>query len=290
MSNDRPPAAAGLYYPNSPDQLSSEIDRCLNSSPARDLSGELIALLVPHAGVAYSGTVAGEAFRHVGHEWDRVVLLGPAHRVRVEGAALWARGSFETPLGRVPIDEALADELLSASPLFQDQRDAHREEHSLEVELPFLQKTADSCKILPILLNSENPETCRQIGEAFGQVLIGKKALIVISSDLSHYPDRKTARRVDRASLAALKRMDADFLHRTSQVILERGEPELFCTFCGEAALLAGLEAAKVLGADHMELLRYANSADCPEGDPDRVVGYAAAAFVRTGRNVVVNG
>ena len=214
------------------------------------------------------------------------MLLGPAHREAVGGASVWSSGSFSTPLGEVSVDEKLARELLVASDLFEDSRSPHMAEHSLEVELPFLQETLKSFRIVPILMNTDNLEVCLQLGRALGKILAQRKALLVISSDLSHYPARETARRADRTSLLALERMDPEFLKQTSRILLERGEPELHCTFCGEAALLAGMEAVEALGAGRAELLKYANSAEVPNGDPKRVVGYAAVAFFRHPRQV----
>jgi AmmeMemoRadiSam system protein A len=176
----------------------------------------------------------------------------------------------------------LARELLKASTLFEDTRIPHLKEHSLEVELPFLQETLKSFRIVPILINTDDVNVCRQVGQALGKILLQRNALLVISSDMAHYPNRQTAERADRTSLLALERMDPAFLKTTSEILLEHGDEEMHCTFCGEAALLTGIEALKSMGVDKVELLRYANSADAPEGDPERVVGYAAAAFLRS--------
>ena len=280
LEDNRPPAVAGAFYPGEPETLRGDVRQYLAAAKPRALAGELRAILVPHAGYVYSGQVAAEAFRQLAGDWKTVVLLGPAHREAVRGASVWTGGSFLTPLGAVPVDEKLARELLEASDLFEDSRSPHQEEHSLEVELPFLQETLRTFEIVPVLMNTEDLNVCRQVGRALAKVLARRKALLVISSDLSHYPDRETARRADRTSLLALERMEPEFLKMTSDILLERGDRELHCTFCGEAALLAGLEALNVGGATRAEILRYANSADVPHGDPDRVVGYAAAAFL----------
>jgi len=277
---NRTPAVAGAFYPTDPQTLRRDVRHYLSVAKPRALTGELRAILVPHAGYVYSGQVAAESFRQLGGNWETVVLLGPAHREAVRGASVWSDGSFSTPLGVIPVDEKLARELLDASSLFEDSRSPHLAEHSLEVELPFLQETLKTFRIVPILMNTDRLDVCRQVGQALGKILAHHKALFVISSDLSHYPDRETACRADRTSLLALEHMDPEFLKQTSEILLEREEQELHCTFCGEAALLAGLEAVKALGADKVELLKYANSADVPNGDPNRVVGYAAAAFL----------
>jgi AmmeMemoRadiSam system protein B/AmmeMemoRadiSam system protein A len=278
----RPPAVAGTFYPADPETLRREVQLYLASACPRKLAGELRAILVPHAGYVYSGPVAAEAFLQLTGNWGTVVLLGPAHRESVRGASVWLEGSFSTPLGEVPIDESLAREILEASDLFEDSRSPHMAEHSLEVELPFLQETLKTFRIVPVLMNTHRLDKCRQIGQALGKILAERKTLLVISSDMSHYPDRETARWADATSLLALKHMDPEFLKMTSEILLEHGDKELRCTFCGEAALLAGLEAVKALRANKIELLKYANSADVPEGDPKRVVGYAAAAFLKS--------
>lgn len=282
----RPPAFAGKFYPSDAAALSRIVDSFVANAPSAALSGKLVAMMFPHAAYRYSGAVASYGYRQIDKDWSTVILLGPSHRVPVQGAAVWARGSFWTPLGPVAVDEALAKRLLGSSDLMKDLAVPHEKEHSLEVQLPFLQRTLGNFKIVPILLSTTDLSVCRQIGEAIARTIKGQKVLILISSDLSHYPDQETARQVDDVTLKAIEQRDPELVRRTAQELMERGTDSLKTTMCGQGALQAGLYAAQALGADHTDLLRYANSGDSEGGDPKRVVGYAAIAFTRTGGDI----
>ncbi|HRY29577.1 MAG TPA: AmmeMemoRadiSam system protein B [Elusimicrobiota bacterium] len=283
----RPPAVAGQFYPSSPGALKETVDALLSKAPSHELRGDVVALWVPHAGYVYSGAVAAEAFKCLSKEVRTVVLLGPSHHVWVKSAAVYGEGRFKTPLGEVDVDEELAGRLLGLSPLFERLPSAHAREHSLEVQLPFLQRGLSKFKILPILTNVEDPAQARRLGAALAEALRGRKAVLVISSDLSHYPTREVARRADETFLRAAGRMDPEYLRLTSQVTLGRGEEQLQTTACGQGALMTGICAAKALGADSLRVLRYVNSGEIPEiGDPNRAVGYAAAVFVNAGTAV----
>jgi MEMO1 family protein len=280
-SDLRPPAVAGQFYPADPGELGSMVDQFLAEAHPAEVAGEPIAIVVPHAGYVYSGPVAAYAYRRIPKAVKTVVIIGLCHHASVHGASVWSRGAFETPLGQVPVDETLASQILDSSKLFEDTRDPHRPEHSIEVQLPFLRKTLGDFHMVPIVMNTEDAEIQRQIGQALARVLKNRKALLVISSDMSHYPDKETARRVDRTTLAALKHMDSDYFRLTSQLLLARREKNLLCTWCGEAALMSGLEAAKGLGANRAVVLRYMNSGEVPRyGEADRAVGYSAVVFV----------
>jgi MEMO1 family protein len=276
-----PPSAAGAFYPLDVTKLDQAVDALLTAAAPPKLPGKLVAMLVPHAGYQYSGAVAANGYRRIGKEWETVILIGPFHHGRVDGAALWPTGMFQTALGSVPVDNALAKDLLAASPLFHTWYKPHLQEHSLDVQLPFLQKTLGRpFKIVPILMNSASLEDCRQIGHAIARIAKLRKTLIVISSDLSHYPDSVTASRVDHAMLDAMQTMNPAHLHQTSLALM-KNERSLTNTMCGETSFLAGLYAAKELGANAAVLLKYANSGEIPSlGDPKRVVGYGAVALV----------
>jgi hypothetical protein len=279
-------AVADGFYPGDPMLLAKSVDGYLAKAPAPGkLPGPVVALLVPHAGYAYSAPVAATGYRAVADAYDTVVVLGAAHTVRVPGAALYAGGPFETPLGTVPVDDEV-NRLLLKDPLFKDMPEAHAREHSIEVQLPFLvRRLQKGFKLVPIVMNTEDPEVALRVGRALGRALKGRKALIVVSSDLSHYPPAGIASRVDRSTLLALERMDPDYFRLANRILMSRGEKGLDTVYCGEAGLLAGLAAARALGADRGTLLRYANSGETPGiGDKDRTVGYAAMAFVRTGK------
>ncbi|MFA6003222.1 MAG: AmmeMemoRadiSam system protein B, partial [Elusimicrobiota bacterium] len=282
----RNPAVAGQFYPADAKELGRAVDSYLAKAPApAKLPGPIVALVVPHAGYEFSAPVAAHAYKAVSGAYDTVVVIGAAHTAAVAGAALYAKGAFATPLGPVPVDEELAARLLQDSDLFQDDPRAHSREHSVEVQLPFLiKRLKPGWKLLPLIMNTEDPATSFRIGQALARELKGRKALLVASSDLSHYPPAELADRVDRSTLKALERLDPQFFWLSNRIMLAKGIPGLSTTWCGEAAVLAALTAAKSLGADQSVLLRYANSGTSPHGDQSRTVGYAAMALLRSGQ------
>ncbi len=282
---ERLPAVAGQFYPENKAALAEKVDGLFLKAPRHSIDGKLVALLAPHAGYEYSGAVAAEAYKSMSPGWKTFVLIGPSHHVPVRTAAVYARGSFVTPLGKVPVDETLAAQLLKEPSLFEESREAHAPEHSLEVQLPFLQRVFGDFKILPILTNTEDPDLARRIGEAVAKTIEGKNALIILSSDLSHYPPKETARKADLTFLRALRNLDPHFLSTTYQWLLLRKEPELKTAACGFSALMAGVAAAKALGANKASLWRYANSGELAAGAAGKdagSVGYAAVAFTRS--------
>ena len=288
LEADRPPAVAGQFYPADPKELSRDIDGYLTKAkPERKLSGPLVALVVPHAGYEYSAPVAAVGYLAVSGAFDTVVVIGTAHRARVDAAALYAHGAFITPLGRVPVDENLAARLLKDAPaLFQDRPDAYEGEHSVEVQLPFLiKRLTPGWKLLPIIMNTDDPQTRLRVGLAVAAAIKGRKALLIASSDLSHYPPARVADKVDRATLKAMERLDPEFFWLSNRIMMAHGEPGLETTWCGEAAVMAVMAAARAQGADRAVLMRYANSGSSPAGEAGRTVGYAAVAFVRSGRS-----
>lgn len=276
----RKPAVAGQFYPGSRENLSRSVDQYLKKAKKHPLTGKPVALLVPHAGYVYSGAIAAEGFKSIGKGWKKVIIIGSSHHYSIDKAALYGKGSFKTPIGEVPVDTGITDKLLKSSSLFEENRRAHRDEHSLEVEIPFLQEILKNFSIVPILVNSRDLDVLRKIGEKIAEVMRGSEVLLVISSDLSHYPEKNTAREVDLSYLEVLKRMDPEYLSLSSSIFLERGEKNLGTTCCGQPALIASLYAVKKLGGNHAQILKYMNSGDVERiGDPDRAVGYAAVAF-----------
>ena len=201
-----------------------------------------------------------------------MVLVGPSHFVSFDGVSVCAAGAFQTPLGGALIDESCAAALLAATPLVRDLPAAHEREHSLEMQLPFIQRVAPNAKIVPLLMGSQSAETARALGEALGRVLLGRRALLVASSDLSHYHDAATAARLDGVVLDHVGRFDADGL----QASLER-QPQ---HACGGGPMVAVMRGARALGAHDAVVLQHADSGDV-SGDKSSVVGYMAAALGR---------
>lgn len=277
---DRPPAAAGSFYPAEKDALLKTIDGLLADAKAPAPEGTLIGMIVPHAGYAYCGGVLAEAARRAKGAWDTIILLGPSHKMPVTAAAVYSRGAFVTPLGRAAVNAAFATELL-ADPRFKADTWTHSQEHSLEVPLPFLQKVSPKSKILPIVVNNGDPKFVEQAGRALGKLLKRPGVFLIVSSDLSHYPSRETGWAADLTFLRALESMDEEKIRLADQAVLARREPNLVTNACGYAAVLIGLKAARAAGADRAVVLKRGSSADATGADAQRTVGYAAVALTR---------
>ncbi len=260
----RPPAVAGAFYPANPVQLRRQVEGYLSAAELPALPGETRAVIAPHAGYIYSGPIAGYSFAALpALSGKTVYLLGPAHYVPVYGVAACTHRAFETPLGKVPVATDAAEWLVSHDSIFLFDNQAHAPEHSLEVELPFMQVLAPSgWRVVPLLFGNVNPEkAARALDKA-----ADSDAIIVVSSDLSHYYSYEQARRLDTAFLDALIRGD--------MLEVSRGEA------CGRLPILALMWLAQKRGWK-AHLLDYRNSGDTA-GDRQRVVGYAAVAFTES--------
>ncbi len=276
---------SGAFYPGSPSDLKATIDGFLTEAEKHPIAGKLVALIAPHAGYIYSGRVAASAYKQIeGMHFDTVVLVGISHRSAIRGASVYSSGGYETPLGIAEIDRELAEELMAQSEIFTSQPRAHAMEHSLEVQIPFLQCVLSGFKIVPVLMQNSSKQTCDIISTTIANVLKGKNVLLVASTDMSHYPIYDEAVKADRATLSAIETMDTELIRSQSDEYLQRGVRELHCMLCGRGPVLVAMDAAKKLGADSVKILKYANSGDVPIGEKDRVVGYfAAAIYQKTG-------
>lgn len=269
----RKAAVAGSWYPGSPDALAAAVDHHLAGvvdAPAPP--DTLVALVAPHAGLMYSGPVAAYAYRHLPADAPLIVLVGPSHFVGFEGIAAFRGPGFETPLGVAAIDQDCTEALFAASPLVREHPSAHVREHSLEMQLPFIKRRAPAAKIVALLLGWQTPAVAEALGETLGQVLEGRRAVLVASTDLSHYQDAATAARLDAIVIDRVAALDPDGLQRALDVRPEHA--------CGGGAAVAVLRAAQRLGANHAVVLKYGDSGDV-SGDKSAVVGYLAAAIGR---------
>jgi len=279
LSTPRPSPLAGRWYPAEPRQLAAQVDRFLDEGAARlpALSGEILGLVAPHAGIRYSGPVAGTAFAAVrGRAYRYVAVLGPMHYLHPAPILTTAHVAYTTPLGSVPVatdvlaalDAALTANLgFGLTPIPQDP------EHSLEMELPFLQRAlAPGFRILPLMLRTVDPRVLHVVGETLAQQLEPSQDLIVASSDLSHYFPQAVAQQLDREMLRRILALDP--------LAVLRAEEEGVAQACGRAAIAATLWATRAWGATQAQLLHYATSGDVT-GDYDAVVGYAAVAILR---------
>jgi AmmeMemoRadiSam system protein B len=269
----RKAAVAGSWYPGTSAAVVSAVEGYLAQAGAVSVAGRLVALLSPHAGLRYSGPVAAYGYSLLrGRAPTTVVLVGPSHHARFDGIALWPMGAFETPLGRAPIDEVLARVLLDADPSLLDLPEVHRDEHSLEMQMPFLQHLVPGVRLVPMLMGSQSRREVDALAGALAVVLArDKDVLLVASSDLSHYQAEPVAHELDAVVADCVDRFDAEGLMRRLETT--RGHA------CGGGPLVAVMKAARSLGADRARVLRYATSGDVGEHDKSRVVGYLSAAL-----------
>ena len=263
-------AVAGSWYPADPDVLARDVDTFL-ASVERSPSGDPVAIISPHAGLIYSGPIAAHAYRlFAGRAIEVAVLVGPSHYVGFEGVAVYERGAFETPFGPVPIAEDCTAALVRASRMVKPHVAAHAREHSLEMQLPFLKRVLPDVAIVPLVMGHQRRETAYELGDAIAAVLEGRRAVIVASTDLSHYQSAERAASLDGKVLQQVTRFDAEGL-----MSLLEAHPE---HACGGGPTVSVMRAASALGAKDARVLRYGDSGDV-SGDKESVVGYLAAAF-----------
>lgn len=284
--NIRKPVAAGKFYPKEKKYLLRAIETYMDS--AKPASGERpVAIISPHAGYIYSGQICADAFNQAaGFNYDLVVILGTNHTVGgFSKVSIYSQGGYETPLGIAKIDGQTAGELIAMDEAFIFRELVHQREHSVEVLVPYIQVLFPQAMILPAVVGQKNPDVCRRFGKALASVLSGQKdlnALIVASSDLSHYPSYSDAVRVDHATLKAICGLDPEYVQKTLHKQMNDGIVNLKTCACGEAPILAAMAAAENLGANCARLVSYANSGDIAIGSRDQVVGYGAVSFFKT--------
>jgi hypothetical protein len=272
MDPIRRAAVAGSWYPGTPAAIAAEVEGYLGAARPPAVPGRLVGLISPHAGLRYSGPVAAHGYGLLrGRSRLTVVMVGPSHHAAFDGVAVYARGAFETPLGRVPIAEDIAEALLGAGPALCNDPEMHKGEHSLEMQLPFLQHVVPDLRLVPLLMGSQSREEADALAEALARVLAGRDVLLVASSDLSHYQPAPVANRLDAEVAECVGRFDPEGL----MARLERRHDHA----CGGGPMVAVMKAARSLGADRATVLRYADSGDVAEGDKSRVVGYLSAAL-----------
>jgi AmmeMemoRadiSam system protein B len=263
-------AVAGSWYPGSAVALAAAVDRHL-SAVQRRIDGDLVALIAPHAGLIYSGPVAAHAYDLLRtRTFDVAVLVGPSHFVAFDCVSIYPTGGLETPFCIAAIDAACAGALAASGAVIREYPAAHAREHSLEMQLPFLQHLAPSVPIVPLVMGSQTASTARALGDVLAATLRGRRALLIASTDLSHYHDAATAATLDRVVIDCVARFDADALQRALDARPEHA--------CGGGPTVAVMRAARLLGARDAAVLNYADSGDV-SGDKSAVVGYMAAAF-----------
>ena len=270
----RKAAVAGSFYPGNERDLKKDINKYLDSSVKSDVENEIFALIVPHAGYVYSAPVAASAYKLLKEiSPDSIIILAPSHRASFKGASVFAEGIYETPLGPINLMTDFSKALLE-KPYFGFMQEAHQSEHSLEVQIPFIQVLMPDVSICPIVMGSTDLNICTSIGRSIGDLISAQKGktLIIISTDLSHFHPYDEAVKIDGALIDLLEKFDEVELSRA----LDVGKAEA----CGHAPLVAGMHASKIVGATKAEIIEYRNSGDTA-GTRDSVVGYLSAAFTK---------
>lgn len=272
----RPSPIAGTWYEGSPQRLRAQVNAFLENVPPAGLTGEVIGLIAPHAGHRYSGQTAAYAYATVvGKSYDVVVVLSPMHSPAPAAVLTTAHQAYTTPLGPVWVEQEtmhqletlLAEKGLALTPVMRDQ------EHSLEIQLPFLQcALGDGFQLLPVMVHSLSPVVAEHLGRALVQVLQGRSVLLVASTDLSHFYPQPQAERFDQEMLARMQAFNPSDLFQA-----ERSGKGFAC---GVAAVAAALWAARGLGANQVKILHHSTSGD-ETGDFSSVVGYGAAAILK---------
>jgi AmmeMemoRadiSam system protein B len=270
---------SGRWYPGSKRSLARTVDEYLSSVNQPLVEGDLLGLISPHAGYAYSGQTAAHAYNQLQrHQVDTVVLIGPSHRAWVGDYAVSAEDAYETPLGQVPLDRAFIADLDSRLPLNRVERDA---EHSLEIQLPFLQQQLGGFSMVPIMISADDPAVARRLASALVETVEAEsgddgRVLLVASSDLHHIEDYDEVLRRDQPIVDAIAAFDLETL---TPLLMAPG-----CSVCGRMPILAVLHATRAMGADHVQILHHTNSGDVTgeRRAGSYTVGYMAAAIYRS--------
>jgi len=271
----RVPSVAGKFYPSDKDKLSSQLDDYLSRADKLGYPGKLRVLIVPHAGIDYSGKTAAWGFKQLeGEEYSRVVLIGASHKKSFKQAAIYDQGVWQTPLGEVEIDAAWAANLIEPKLEILADHDPHNSEHSLEVELIFLQRVLADFKIVPILLSQPSDELIENLAQKIANYT-DEQTLVVISTDLSHYPTKEIADQVDKETIEAILKNDRQVFENEVREHKAKNYPDLATSACGYEAVRVGLEIAKILQINDIRLIGYENSGDVT-GEETHIVGYAS--------------
>lgn len=275
MGYIREPAVSGMFYPDNPEVLSRDIAKYLEDAILDAVEGDIVGMVSPHAGYIYSGPVAAYGYKSLlGRAYDTVIVIAPSHRLRFEGIAIQDKGGYRTPLGIVDIDEDISGEILKESSAVNINIKAHTGEHSLEVQLPFLQAVLDSFKLVPLVMGAQDLPTCEELSRCLYEVIkkSGKHFLIVGSSDLSHYYPYDEAVRIDNIIVEHLEKFNIRGLVEDST----RNR----CEACGFGTIISTMKISEKCGATASRVLKYANSGDV-SGDKSGVVGYLSGVFYK---------
>jgi len=269
----RQPAVAGLFYPGSAPELKRNVETYMNKAPLPEegTPEKIRAAIVPHAGYVYSGQTAAYVYKAISsNSYDAIVVVGPSHRKYFQGITLYPGESYRTPLGDVMIDKELRDDMVDEDNRIVVSDEGHIEEHSIEVQLPFLQSLFGDFQFVPVVMGDQSRSFVQSLSRKLDEVFHKKKVLLIASTDLSHYYPYESAVNIDKGVIDSVDRYDSDELMRR----LEQRHVEA----CGGGPMVAVMEASKLLGCTESNILHYCNSGDV-SGDKSAVVGYLAATM-----------
>jgi len=278
----RRPAVAGSFYPKNADRLRAEISTMLKEVPDKPAKGEILAAMAPHAGYVYSGSIAALTFRKLKNiEFDTIVIIG--HDTYRDAVAYTCPVDyFETPLGKIPVDKEMLEKLHSYNKGIKPATDMHSGDHTIEIQLPFLQVMNKKCMIVPMMFGNPTPENCDILAKAIKAASDDKKVFILASTDMSHYPDYKSAYKIDNLTLKIIRKMNInDFLNHAIKQRTNSNIPGIQTAICASGGVGTAILYSKSMGMNHVEILKYANSGDVPIGDKGRVVGYSSVLFIK---------
>lgn len=279
----RPPAVAGSFYPADATQLRTQLERFFLSVGKQQTDDNIAGIIVPHAGYVFSGEVAASAYAKINpeHNYSRIFILGTCHHQLLNGASVYNRGNYQTPLGMVKVDTELANKLIKESKFFTFNAGAHNREHSIEVQLPFLQyRLKKPFKIVPIVVGSSSEATCKKMAEVLKPYFTSDN-LFVISSDFSHYPTYSGALEADKRTGDAVSEDSPDQFVKALRKNASENIKGLVTSCCGSGAVLTFLDITSEMPGIKAEHVKYINSGDTPYGDKNQVVGYHSFVFYR---------
>ncbi len=267
---------SGSWYPSSSKKLSQMLERFLSFVPNQKIEGDIIAFIQPHAGFVYSGSIAAYGFKQIQNlDIDTVLIVGFSHKIHFDGVSVYDADAFDTPLGLLNVNKELVRELIREHPKIKFYPPAFINENSVEMQIPFLKKVLPNVSIVPIAIGDQKFETSKILAEAIFNVLKEKdKFLLIASSDMSHYLSYDEAVKKDKHTLGLLKKISAELLFKEGD-LSEGG------ILCGISSVASVIMASQKLGADRLDVLKYANSGDI-SGDKTRVVGYVSAVFFKS--------
>lgn len=283
----RPPVVAGKFYPSDSSKLRNAMDSFFADATQIQRVDKPIGIITPHAGYIYSGQIAADAFNQTKNfAYDVVVILGTNHtRAALDKITVWQKGAYRTPFGLAQVDEDITNALMKEYPDVVQEKASSESEHSVEIQVPFVQYLFPQARIVPIVVGISSLESCIEFGKALRKILKGRNALIVASSDLSHYPSYEDAVKTDKGTLEQIITLNCNKVSKHMNEQLHSGVHSLVTCACGESPILTLISALKELGCNSASVINYANSGDTFAGSYDRVVGYGAVAFYNSGQS-----